>query len=56
MTTAPERRVVETARLTLRPFTIDDAESVLAEVGLAGAIPALEKQWVLQATDLPAGW
>jgi crotonobetainyl-CoA:carnitine CoA-transferase CaiB-like acyl-CoA transferase len=33
-----------------------DAESVLAEVGLADAIPTLERQWVLQATNLPAGW
>jgi crotonobetainyl-CoA:carnitine CoA-transferase CaiB-like acyl-CoA transferase len=33
-----------------------DAESVLAEVGLADAIPALERQWVLQATSLPPGW
>ena len=33
-----------------------DAESVLQEVGLAEAIPSLERQWVLQATNLPAGW
>jgi crotonobetainyl-CoA:carnitine CoA-transferase CaiB-like acyl-CoA transferase len=33
-----------------------DAASVLAEVGLADAIPELERQWVLQATSLPAGW
>ena len=33
-----------------------DAQSVLAEVGLADEIPALEKQWVLQATNLPPGW
>jgi crotonobetainyl-CoA:carnitine CoA-transferase CaiB-like acyl-CoA transferase len=33
-----------------------DAESVLQEIGMADAIPALERQWVLQATDLPAGW
>jgi crotonobetainyl-CoA:carnitine CoA-transferase CaiB-like acyl-CoA transferase len=33
-----------------------DAESVLGEVGLADAIPALERQWVLHATNLPPGW
>jgi crotonobetainyl-CoA:carnitine CoA-transferase CaiB-like acyl-CoA transferase len=33
-----------------------DAESILQEVGLAEAIPSLERQWVLQATNLPAGW
>jgi crotonobetainyl-CoA:carnitine CoA-transferase CaiB-like acyl-CoA transferase len=33
-----------------------DAASVLAEVGLADAIPSLERQWVLQTTDLPRAW
>jgi len=33
-----------------------DAESVLAEVGLADAIPTLERQWVLHATNLPPAW
>jgi len=33
-----------------------DAESVLQEVGLADAIPTLEREWVLHATNLPAGW
>ena len=33
-----------------------DAVSVLQDVGLADAIPALEREWVLHATNLPAGW
>jgi crotonobetainyl-CoA:carnitine CoA-transferase CaiB-like acyl-CoA transferase len=33
-----------------------DAESVLGEIGLAEAIPRLEKKWVLQTQDLPSAW
>jgi len=34
-----------------------DAASVLAEVGVAAdAIEALDRQWVLQTTNLPPGW
>src|SRR5207249_1451814 len=33
-----------------------DAENVLAEVGLAEAIPALEKKWALQTQNLPSAW
>ncbi|HEY7294254.1 MAG TPA: CoA transferase, partial [Dehalococcoidia bacterium] len=33
-----------------------DAEAVLKEVGLAEAIPALERAWALQTTDLPSSW
>jgi crotonobetainyl-CoA:carnitine CoA-transferase CaiB-like acyl-CoA transferase len=33
-----------------------DADSVLAEVGLADAIPALEQKWVLQTQHLPSAW
>jgi crotonobetainyl-CoA:carnitine CoA-transferase CaiB-like acyl-CoA transferase len=33
-----------------------DAESVLAEVGLAEAIPRLEEKWVLQTHNLPSAW
>jgi crotonobetainyl-CoA:carnitine CoA-transferase CaiB-like acyl-CoA transferase len=33
-----------------------DAESVLAEVGLAEAIPRLEEKWVLQTLKLPSAW
>ena len=33
-----------------------DGVDVLREVGLADAIPALEREWVLQTTNLPRGW
>lgn len=33
-----------------------DAEKVLADAGLAAALPALERAWALQTQDLPPGW
>ncbi|MDE3076475.1 MAG: CoA transferase, partial [Chloroflexota bacterium] len=33
-----------------------DAESILAELGLADQIPALERAWALQTQDLPPAW
>ena len=33
-----------------------DGPAVLAEVGLADAVERLERQWVLQTTNLPRGW
>jgi crotonobetainyl-CoA:carnitine CoA-transferase CaiB-like acyl-CoA transferase len=33
-----------------------DAEGLLASVGLAGRLAALERAWVVRATDLPAAW
>lgn len=33
-----------------------DAESVLCEIGLEETIPTLERQWVLQTTNLPSAW
>jgi len=33
-----------------------DAGSVLAEVGQAETIETLDRQWVLQASNLPRGW
>ncbi len=34
----------------------EDARQVLASVGLAGRLDALERGWVVRATDLPAAW
>jgi len=34
----------------------EDARQVLASVGLADRLDALERGWVLRATDLPAAW
>jgi crotonobetainyl-CoA:carnitine CoA-transferase CaiB-like acyl-CoA transferase len=34
----------------------EDASQVLASVGLAGRLDALEHDWVIRATDLPAAW
>jgi crotonobetainyl-CoA:carnitine CoA-transferase CaiB-like acyl-CoA transferase len=34
----------------------EDARGVLASVGLADRLDALERGWVLRATDLPAAW
>ena len=33
-----------------------DGPAVLAEIGLTDAVEALERQWVLQTTNLPRGW
>jgi crotonobetainyl-CoA:carnitine CoA-transferase CaiB-like acyl-CoA transferase len=33
-----------------------DAAAVLASVGLDGRLDALERGWVVRATDLPAAW
>ena len=33
-----------------------DGPAVLAEIGLADAVEKLERQWVLQTTNLPRGW
>jgi crotonobetainyl-CoA:carnitine CoA-transferase CaiB-like acyl-CoA transferase len=33
-----------------------DAEPVLASVGLADRLDALQRRWVVRATDLPAAW
>ena len=32
------------------------AEEVLASVGLADRLDALQRRWVVRATDLPAAW
>jgi crotonobetainyl-CoA:carnitine CoA-transferase CaiB-like acyl-CoA transferase len=34
----------------------EDARQVLASVGLAGRLEALERGWVVRATDLPSAW
>jgi crotonobetainyl-CoA:carnitine CoA-transferase CaiB-like acyl-CoA transferase len=34
----------------------EDAEPVLASVGLADRLDALQRRWVVRATDLPAAW
>jgi crotonobetainyl-CoA:carnitine CoA-transferase CaiB-like acyl-CoA transferase len=34
----------------------EDAREVLASVGLDGRLDALERAWVIRATDLPAAW
>jgi crotonobetainyl-CoA:carnitine CoA-transferase CaiB-like acyl-CoA transferase len=34
----------------------EDAEEILASVGLADRLDALERGWVVRATDLPAAW
>jgi crotonobetainyl-CoA:carnitine CoA-transferase CaiB-like acyl-CoA transferase len=34
----------------------EDAGKVLASVGLADRLDALERRWVVRATDLPAAW
>jgi formyl-CoA transferase len=34
----------------------EDAKKVLASVGLAGRLDALERGWVVRSTDLPAAW
>jgi crotonobetainyl-CoA:carnitine CoA-transferase CaiB-like acyl-CoA transferase len=34
----------------------EDASQVLSSVGLAGRLDALEHDWVIRATDLPAAW
>jgi crotonobetainyl-CoA:carnitine CoA-transferase CaiB-like acyl-CoA transferase len=33
-----------------------DVEPVLASVGLADRLDALQRRWVVRATDLPAAW
>jgi crotonobetainyl-CoA:carnitine CoA-transferase CaiB-like acyl-CoA transferase len=33
-----------------------DAEAILQELGLAEALPALVRTWVLQTSDLPSAW
>jgi hypothetical protein len=33
-----------------------DAEAILQELGMAEAVPALARAWVLQASDLPSAW
>ena len=34
----------------------EDAREILASVGLDGRLDALERAWVIRATDLPAAW
>jgi crotonobetainyl-CoA:carnitine CoA-transferase CaiB-like acyl-CoA transferase len=34
----------------------EDAKAVLASVGLADRLDALERGWIVRATDLPAAW
>jgi crotonobetainyl-CoA:carnitine CoA-transferase CaiB-like acyl-CoA transferase len=34
----------------------EDAKEILASVGLAARLDALERDWVVRATDLPAAW
>jgi crotonobetainyl-CoA:carnitine CoA-transferase CaiB-like acyl-CoA transferase len=53
-----------TVRLSESPLVLgrpagpagSDAESVLAEVGLADRLPALSRAWVLRTADLPPAW
>jgi hypothetical protein len=33
-----------------------DAESILAEAGLAGRMTELSRRWVLRTEDLPRAW
>ncbi len=33
-----------------------DAEAILQELGMAEALPALARAWVLQTFDLPSAW
>jgi hypothetical protein len=33
-----------------------DAAAILERIGMADALPKLEKAWVLQANDLPPAW
>jgi crotonobetainyl-CoA:carnitine CoA-transferase CaiB-like acyl-CoA transferase len=33
-----------------------DAEAILQELGMAEAVPALARAWVLQTSDLPSAW
>jgi hypothetical protein len=33
-----------------------DAEAILSRIGMAEALPKLEKAWVLQVHDLPKTW
>jgi crotonobetainyl-CoA:carnitine CoA-transferase CaiB-like acyl-CoA transferase len=53
-----------TVRLSESPLALgraagragSDAESILAEVGLAGRMAELSRSWVLRADDLPRAW
>jgi formyl-CoA transferase len=53
-----------TVRLSRTPMRVgqaprrpgSDAGAILDELGLAEALPRLEKQWVLQVNDLPGAW
>jgi hypothetical protein len=33
-----------------------DAAKILGRIGMADALPKLEKAWVLQVNDLPPAW
>jgi hypothetical protein len=53
-----------TVRLSESPLVLgraagpagSDAESILAEVGLAGRMTELSRAWVLRTEDLPRAW
>ena len=53
-----------TVRLSESPLVLgraagragSDAESILAEVGLAGRMTELSRRWVLRTDDLPRAW
>jgi crotonobetainyl-CoA:carnitine CoA-transferase CaiB-like acyl-CoA transferase len=53
-----------TARLSASPLVLgrasgragSDAESILADVGLAGQLAELSRRWVLRTDDLPRAW
>jgi crotonobetainyl-CoA:carnitine CoA-transferase CaiB-like acyl-CoA transferase len=53
-----------TVRLSVSPLVLgraagragSDAESILTEVGLAGAMPELSRAWMLRTEDLPRAW
>jgi crotonobetainyl-CoA:carnitine CoA-transferase CaiB-like acyl-CoA transferase len=51
-------RLSDTPALVGRPPVRpgESAREVLASVGLAGRLDALERRWVVRATDLPAAW
>ena len=53
-----------TVRLSASPLVLgrapgragSDAESILADVGLAGQLAELSRRWVLRTDDLPRAW
>ena len=53
-----------TVRLSESPLVLgrpagragSDADSILAEIGLAGRMTELSRRWVLRTEDLPRAW